>query len=263
VPHLNELRASYEKKGLRIVAISSEDAGKVGEFVIANNITYPVGIAKNTEGYGSGGIPHAYLISPDGKVVWEGHPGSLKNEEIEPLLRKTKDFYVRKVVPEVKPAAAAFTKGRLVEARNLANAIKDKEGVGRGAVADAEYVLARVEAMRTAWTKKVENGAKAGVYLDVFDALGKIQKHFPGTEEAQTAATKLAELKADPNVKLELKASKSLDKLVQQKTKAGKSGKKLDSVRKRVESFIKKYEGTKAAERAEMLRKAILKAPRR
>ncbi|MHC5050402.1 MAG: peroxiredoxin family protein, partial [Planctomycetota bacterium] len=89
---MNELRASYEKKGLRIVAISSEDAGKVGEFVIANAITYPVGIAKKTQDYGSGGIPHAYLISPAGKVVWDGHPAALQNGQIEKLLRKTKDF---------------------------------------------------------------------------------------------------------------------------------------------------------------------------
>jgi hypothetical protein len=245
------------------VAISNEDAAKVGEFVIANAITYPVGIAKKTEDYGSGGIPHAYLIAPDGKVVWDGHPAALQNGQIEKLLRKTKDFYVRKVAPEVKPAAAAFSKGNLVEAHRLATAIKDKEGAGREAVADAEYVLARVDTMRTAWKRRVENGTHAGRYLDVFDTLGKIQKHFPGTEDAQAAATKLAELKADPNVKLELKASKSLDKLVQQKTKAGSNGKKLDALRKKVEKFIRKHEGTKAAERAEMLRKAIIKTKRR
>ncbi|MHC5049060.1 MAG: hypothetical protein ACYTGK_00435, partial [Planctomycetota bacterium] len=129
--------------------------------------------------------------------------------------------------------------------------------------ADAEYVLARVDAMRTAWKRKVENGTHAGLYPDVFDTLVKIQKHLPGTEEAQAAATKMAELKADPNVKLELKASKSLDKLVQQKAKAGANDKKLDALRKRVEKFIKKYEGTKAAERAELLRKAIIKTKRR
>lgn len=231
--------------------------------MISNAITYPVGIAKKTQDYGSGGIPHAYLISPAGKVVWDGHPASLQNGQIEKLLRKTKDFYCRKVVAEVKPAAAAFSKGKLVDARKLATAIKDKEGAGREAVADAEYVLARVDAMRTAWKRKVENGTHAGLYPDVFDTLVKIQKHLPGTEDAQAAATKMAELKADPNVKLELKASKSLAKLVQQKAKAGASGKKLDSLRKRVERFIKKYEGTKAAERAEMLRKAIIKTKRR
>jgi len=244
------------------VAISSEAAGKVGDFVIAKNITYPVGIAKNTEGYGSGGIPHAYLISPDGKVVWDGHPGSLSNGTIEKHLRKTKDFYVRKVAPELKPAAAAFSKGKLADAEKLANAIKGKAGAGREAVVDAEYVLARVEAVRTSWNCKVANRTRSGVYLDVFDALGKIQKHFPGTEEAQAAATKLAELKADPSVKLELKASKTLQKLSQQKIGAGRSGKKLDAVRKKVEKFMKTYDGTKAAERADLLRKAILKARR-
>lgn len=244
------------------MAISNEDAGKVGDFIVNHKITYPVGIAKKTEAYGSGGIPHAYLIAPDGKVVWDGHPGSVPTGQIEKLLRKTKDFYVRKVAPEVKPAAAAFSKGKLAEAEKLANALKEKAGAGRESVVDAEYVVARVATMRTAWNHKVESRAKAGLYLDVFDTLGKIQKHFPGTEEAQAAATKLAELKADPTVKLELKASKSLDKLVGQKAKAGKSGKKLDAVRKKVEKFITKYEGTKAAARAEMLRKAILKASR-
>ena len=33
------------------------------------------------------------------------------HDQIEKLLRKTKDFYVRKVTPEVKPAAAAFSRG--------------------------------------------------------------------------------------------------------------------------------------------------------
>jgi hypothetical protein len=230
--------------------------------VIANNITYPVGIAKKTDGYGSGGIPHAYLIAPDGKVVWDGHPASLSNGQIEKLLRKAKDFYVRKVVREVKPAAAAFSKGKLVEAEELANAIKEKEGAGRESVVDAEYVLGRVAAMRVAWNHKVESGTKAGLYLDVFEALGRIQKHFAGTEEARAAGTKLAELKANRDVKVELKASKALEKLAEQKTKAGTSDRKLDTVRKKVERFIRKYERTKAAERAEMLRNAILKAQR-
>lgn len=244
------------------MAISNEDAAKVGEFVVANAITYSVGIAKKTEAYGSGGIPHAYLIAPDGKVVWDGHPGQLQDGQVEKLLRKTRDFYVRKVVAEVKPAAAAFSKGKLVEAHELATAIKEQEGAGREAIADAEYVLGRVEAMRTAWKRRVESGVKSGLYLDVFDTLGKIQKHFAGTEEAQAATEKLAELKADPNVKLEIKASKALDKLVAQNAKAGSSEKKLDALRKKVERFMKKYEGTKAAERAEMLRKAILKTKR-
>jgi hypothetical protein len=36
---------------------------------------------------GISGIPHAFLVGKDGKVVWEGHPMRLTDAEIEKALR--------------------------------------------------------------------------------------------------------------------------------------------------------------------------------
>jgi hypothetical protein len=32
------------------------------------------------------GIPRAFLVNKDGKIVWEGHPMQLREEEIEKIL---------------------------------------------------------------------------------------------------------------------------------------------------------------------------------
>jgi len=36
--------------------------------------------------FGIKGIPHALLVDPSGTIVWEGHPSSLKESQIEKVL---------------------------------------------------------------------------------------------------------------------------------------------------------------------------------
>jgi hypothetical protein len=124
-------------------------------------------------------------------------------------------------------------------------------------------VLERVAATR-AWLKgRVERGLAQGLYDEVLDALEAQQACFAGSDAAQEAATKAAELKADPKVKEELKAAKALAKLQEEKAKAGNRAGKLDDLAKQVERFIEKHEGLKAAERAKRLLRQIKDAPRR
>jgi len=229
----------------------------VQPFILANGITYPVGIAADQAGWGSGGIPHAYLVGPDGVVVWEGHPAELQEGVIEDATRKAKDFYVRKVVAEVKPAAAAFEKGKLSEAKALAEAAKAKGG--RGVEEDADYILRRVAETLAFWNRTVETSSAEGQYGDVFDALGKIQKHCPGGEEATAAAAKEKELKADPAVLAELDAWKKLDRLIEESQRAEGDEKKLKAVAKKLEKFLEANGSSKAAKRARQVLSAVRK----
>ena len=228
----------------------------VSGWVPSNGISYPVGIAKQHP-YGGGGIPHAYLISPDGMVVWDGHPASLQDNQIENLLRRSSKFYVRKVDAAVRPAAKAFKAGKMAQAESLAKALQGKEGLSRAAIADADHVLARVAKTRGYWKGRVEQGEKDGDYTPVFNALALLKKHFAGGEDATWAAGKEKALKADPAVKKERKAAKQLLKLWAGKQKAGRSEKKLKALLKKVEKFIARNEGTKTAERAKSLTSAI------
>lgn len=243
---------------MRILAITSEDASKVEPFILEHGVTYSVGISTDSSAYGGGGIPHAYLIDPSGTVVWEGHPASLSDGDIEKATRKTKDFYVRKVTAELKPAASAFEKGKLSEAKALAEAAK-ADGRGDDVNGDADYILARVSQFLTFWNRTIEKSTETGRYDDVLDALEKIQKHYPDTDEATAAAAKEKELKADPRVKAEMDAWKKLDKLIEDVPDAKGNERKLKSIQKKLEKFLSSYSTSKAAKRAQQVLDAISK----
>jgi len=260
---LNELRESFGPKGFRILAITSEEKSVVEPWLAQNGVQYTVGIGGNAaDGYGGGGIPHAYLVDPEGTVVWEGHPASLSDGDVEKLLRRTKDFYLRDVHGDLKEAARAFEKGQLVQARTLAQEIKDQAS-DEQIISDAQYVLNRVQATRDFWKRQANEGEAAGLYEQVFDSLEKLEKHFDGGPAGEEAAARLKELKADAQVKVELKACKELDRLRGDFADAGTSERKLDDVARKLERFLQKYEGTKTAARAQRLLQAVERAPRR
>jgi hypothetical protein len=39
------------------------------------------------EKLGITGIPHAFLVDKDGKIVWEGHPAQLNDAEIAKIVK--------------------------------------------------------------------------------------------------------------------------------------------------------------------------------
>jgi len=232
---------------LRILAISNESSSKVESFIAQQGITYTVGVSNDALGvYGGGGIPHAYLIGPDGIVLWDGHPGSLPEEEVEKALLHT--FTLREVAPELKPAAAAFEKGKFSDAKSLAEAAKAKGG--RGVEEDADYIVGRVNDIVAGWQQTAE---KREDTLDALEALDMIQSHCPGTEEATAAAAKEKELRADPAVKAELDAWKKLDKLIESVRKAEGDAKKLKPIQKKLEKFIEANGTSKVAKRAQQV----------
>ena len=93
ISHLKDLHSKYAKKGLVIIAITAEDKNLVKKFTKDNKMNFAVGIdnnGKTNSAYGIRGIPAAYLIGADGKVVWEGHTMSLSSEIVEKALKNVK-----------------------------------------------------------------------------------------------------------------------------------------------------------------------------
>jgi hypothetical protein len=131
------------------------------------------------------------------------------------------------------------------------------KGAEGDAAADADYVVARVGEILAFWNRTIERSTGEGRYDNVFDALEKIQKHYPGTEEAAAAGAKLKELKADPAVKAELDAWKKLEKLIEDAHEAKGDEKKLKAIRKKLEKFLESNGSSKAAKRAQQLIDAL------
>jgi peroxiredoxin len=71
-PDLDALYARFRKKGLAILAISAEEAGKVAAFAKAQTIRYPILLdtgGQVHELFGVEGIPKSFVYDRDGKIV--------------------------------------------------------------------------------------------------------------------------------------------------------------------------------------------------
>lgn len=83
IPHLTELQDEYKDRDVTIVGISTESAETVKPFVENMGEAMDYAVAVDTEGFvqrnymeafNKQGIPQAFLINENGKIVWEGHP---------------------------------------------------------------------------------------------------------------------------------------------------------------------------------------------
>ena len=82
IPHLIELHDKYKKDGLVIVGLSDESKDKVEPFAKQMNMSYIVGFgSKSFQEYGVNAIPAAFVVSPEGKVLWQGNPLDTENFE--------------------------------------------------------------------------------------------------------------------------------------------------------------------------------------
>jgi thiol-disulfide isomerase/thioredoxin len=108
IPHLNEMQKKYGDKGFRILSLTAEDRETVEAFQKTREepIEYTVGLGSETsKAYGVRGIPAAFLIGTDGKLLWNGHPSSPQCEEAiaKALGVPIPASLARNNQPEVKP----------------------------------------------------------------------------------------------------------------------------------------------------------------
>lgn len=90
IPHLIKMYNAYKDKGVAMISLTGEPREKVTPFVEKMKMPYPVGGGSPSgRTYGVRGIPHAFIISPAGEVVWEGHPMAGLEEAIEKQLEAT------------------------------------------------------------------------------------------------------------------------------------------------------------------------------
>jgi thiol-disulfide isomerase/thioredoxin len=95
IPHLTEMQKKFKGKGVIFIGVSDEEAAKVKPFVetMGQKMDYTVACdhdRKSTAGYmeayGQGGIPTAFIVGKNGKVLWFGHPMGDLEKTLEEIL---------------------------------------------------------------------------------------------------------------------------------------------------------------------------------
>jgi thiol-disulfide isomerase/thioredoxin len=86
IPHLNELQQKYAGKPFQLLSLVAEGHPTMDPFLQKHKVEYPIGLESGSlEDYGISTIPHAFVIDPQGKVIWHGNSAA---PELEAVLAK-------------------------------------------------------------------------------------------------------------------------------------------------------------------------------
>ncbi|MEO1129877.1 MAG: TlpA family protein disulfide reductase [Planctomycetota bacterium] len=88
IPHLNDLHKEFSDH-MTIVGVSAEREDTVRTFMNRMPMRYTVASdpqRRMTSAVGNRGIPHAIVMSPDGIVRWQGHPGTLDAKTVRQIV---------------------------------------------------------------------------------------------------------------------------------------------------------------------------------
>jgi len=226
----------------------------VEPYVLQNGLPFLVASGSSSSGdYGVSGIPHSFLIDAEGKLAWHGNPAGLSKGAVKKALKGAKrpkgDFLAVRID---EPVDARGEKARkLAEDGELAAALKEVAAILADESATGEQkqgaatVQSAVEAHVALLTGQAEQFIKdrdLGKALTILEALGK---EFGASETGEKSRKRVEEIHSDPQLKAEMEAAKAWTRLQDQIREL-----KPAKARPKIEDFVKKYTGTKAADRA-------------
>lgn len=152
-----------EPKGLHMFLVHAQSETKewMQDYAKTRGLTFPIAMQSECtfENYDGGvriHLPYAFVIGPDGKVAWQGEKGY--EAQVRTQMDRIKYPKLRRmdVAPEVVAAATAFEAGSYADARAAAEKAKAFEGANEEAVADADYVIQKVDEQVAALRARID-----------------------------------------------------------------------------------------------------------
>lgn len=253
IPHLVDLQADYGGRGLHIFAFEAQ--GHTPDEIKAcmeerGGGSYPVAAGGGASYQTDGGIPHAWLIGVDGKVIWQGNPhdGNLDRLMKEELAKVRYPGLGRlEFSSDVSKVVKSFLKGDLGGAREAAEKIVADEKASAEAKEEAQHIIGKIQAKLDSRRSKAEAAVADRRYADALEIYSWIKGAFAKTEDGDAADELLKTWKKDKDIQREIEAAEALAGLLAQ-LKSASADAKVAALEKF--AATKKYEGTKAAEEA-------------
>ncbi len=208
------MQKKYKDKGVLLVALSYESSSLVAPYVKGMKLPYIVGdeAATTRDAFGIDGYPTMFLVDPDGKVAWKGHPVQVE-EQIKKLIAKNPPKGRGLLGEEaaklaLKKAEEHLRKKQYVKAvsgfEELVKSFKSTEA-GRTAKAHLKKIkgnkrimasIRKAEAEKKAksWLNSARLMAKHGAHNDAARYYKRIIDECPDTEFAELARKEMSEL---------------------------------------------------------------------
>ena len=215
VPDINGIYDKYGPKGLTVLAYGAQEKAKVEPWITEKGAKFPwVLIDTPTQeqfkrDWPAPGVPWAYLLDVDGKIVWQENPRNMQNQNVlkpgtlEPLLAQaTAAPWLPKALAEQQV---------LLDAGTWSAAKKSLEEAAAGGKLDktdtnwAKETAAWIGRRHDVAVAHADELCKKGWWWDAWDEMNDFPKKYEGMDGADKAAAKAAEIRAVADAAKDLK----------------------------------------------------------
>ncbi|MEO0481616.1 MAG: hypothetical protein AAF196_19265 [Planctomycetota bacterium] len=236
-----------------VVGVSDENESLLTNYITEKGVKYGIQRANGALSlYGGRGYPTFVMIAPDGTVAqYNGVPSE---ELIEEKLAEVT------LAPEM-PEGSAFKKLRQAwEREDYAKVQKElskgleKHGPGEEFHQVFTGLQESFDRLIESTTNQVRSLAEGPDYYRSFKRLTVIAEKFEDLEVGDLAEEELDRFDDDDGIQIEIKAGQAVDAVAQRYDISKNSDRK--KLIKACEQLMEKFEGTQAAERARVLRRA-------
>ncbi len=261
--HMVRLNQQYAPKGIQLIGISL-DNDKQAMVTVAAQKGFAWPQACDGQGwqnafatqFGVRSIPATYIISPEGAVLWKGHPAQLD----APLADALANHPPQLVEPKVMEAAlAALDKAEGAMKENAgAKAVKALASLPAAAKVDAKIserlsaLEKQVDAYATKALDEIDPMIAGKQYAEAASKLGDLAQGLGKSASGEKARKKLAELMANPEVKTAFETARR-NKAADDELAIAKqlqADKKNELAYLKFKSVAVNYPGTPAAEQS-------------
>jgi len=249
--HMVSLNDQYQSKGVQFIGISL-DSSKNQMIKVAKEkgFTWPqyfdgkVWQNDISTEWGVGAIPFAFIINPEGEVVWKGFP-----EALDKALDKTfKDHPPRLLDPkQMAEANAVIEKTQsLIKGNDYSGALKNFARLAPDAKNDSEF-RPRVEEIQKQLedyaTKAMDDAEKLIDQKEFGQAIARLREasKLVGLPAAAEANKRLSAVLAMPEAKAQIEASDKAEKEKERNTRAADAltaAQKLQAAKKDDQAYI-------------------------
>ena len=201
--HLNGLERDYAARGLSVLGLTSEARDRTDAWVEAREIAFAYGFESGdvARSLGVRSFPVAFLVAPDGRIVWEGHPRGVDAKLLDQHLEGALEKPLYEWEGDAVAIREAYLAGRYADALRAAVELAREDPLGEEAqrrVAreddEVELVLPRAvapdEVGQLVVARPDAEGALAGVRRD-----GGALKRGPAAHELERHRRPLGELR--------------------------------------------------------------------
>jgi len=192
---------------------------------------------------GVSGIPHAFLINAQGKIVWDGHPAEIPDKVIESAIAGSLPTPLFELPANAGAVKAALAKHSYAAALAAAGKLSEADG--------GPQLKQTVQGLITGRVQSMNSALKEGDFLTAQDSANSLKQELEGLPEAPEPDKVLAEIKADKESDKVIAAQKKVRAIEDQKLgKRAEVEKALADLKKIAKDFPSSFVAKEADELA-------------